>query len=74
VCAQHADLEDKNEKLQQLSEGQEKARMLQLASEDKIKRDIEMVRKQLNHERNLKKDAFQRVDQLQAEVLLLIIC
>jgi len=46
-------------------------RQLQLATQDKIKKDAEMVKKQLYHERNLKRDAFQRVDQLQSEVTCL---
>lgn len=65
---QHADLEDKNEKLQQLSEDHEKNRQLQVASQEKIKKDVDSVKKLLYHERNLKRDAFQRVDQLQSEV------
>jgi hypothetical protein len=65
---QHADLEDKSEKLQQLSEDHEKTRQLQVATQEKIKKDADTVKKLLYHERTLKRDAFQRVDQLQSEV------
>jgi hypothetical protein len=64
----HADLEDKNDKLQQLTEEQERVRQLQLISQEKVKRDVELVKKQLYHERNLKRDAFQRVEELQNEM------
>jgi len=61
-------LEERNDKLQQLAEEQERARQLQMIAQEKIKKDVEMVRRQLQHERNLKRDAFQRVEELQTEV------
>ena len=67
---QHADLEAKNDRLQQLAEEQERTRQLQLIAQEKIKKDVEMVKKQLQHERSLKRDAFQRVEELQTEVVM----
>jgi len=61
-------LEERNDKLQQLAEEQERARQLQTIAQEKIKKDVEMVKRQLQHERNLKRDAFQRVEELQSEV------
>jgi len=62
-------LEEKNDKLQQLAEEQERARQMQVIAQEKIKKDVEMVKRQLQHERNLKRDAFQRVEELQTEVI-----
>lgn len=70
MVIQHADLEEKNDRLQQLTEEQERSRQLQLVAQEKIKKDVEMVKKQLQHERNLKRDAFQRVEELQTEVIM----
>jgi len=70
LVIQHADLEEKNDRLQQLTEEQERSRQLQLVAQEKIKKDVEMVKKQLQHERNLKRDAFQRVEELQTEVIM----
>lgn len=69
---QHADLEEKNDKLQQLTEEQERIRQQQIITQEKIKKDAELIKKQLYHERNLKRDAFQRVEELQSEVSCLI--
>lgn len=70
LVVQHADLEEKNDRLQQLAEEQERARQLQLIAQEKIKKDVEMVKKQLQYERSLKRDAFQRVEELQTEVVM----
>jgi len=53
-----------------LAEEQERTRQLQLIAQEKIKKDVEMVKKQLQHERSLKRDAFQRVEELQTEVVM----
>jgi len=53
-----------------LAEEQERTRQLQVIAQEKIKKDVEMVKKQLHHERNLKRDAFQRVEELQTEVVM----
>lgn len=68
--SQLEDLQDKENQLAVLSE--EKDRNLKQHAQyfDKIRKDIDTTRKQLHHERNLKLDAFQRVDDLQAVVTL----
>lgn len=43
---------------------------MQQMHQEKIRKDIDGVRKQLNHERSLKLDAFTRVDDLQTQVSL----
>ena len=73
LVVQHADLEEKNDRLQQLAEEQERSRQLQLIAQEKIKKDVEMVKKQLQHERSLKRDAFQRVEELQTEVVICLV-
>ena len=65
-------MEEKNDRLQQLAEEQERTRQLQMIAHEKIKKDVEMVKKQLQHERSLKRDAFQRVEELQTEVIVLL--
>ncbi len=40
---------------------------------EKTKKDVNIIKKQLTHERNLKLDAFQRVDELQTQVKDMII-
>jgi len=65
-------LEEKNDRLQQLAEEQERTRQLQLIAQEKIKKDVDMVKKQLQYERSLKRDAFQRVEELQIEVMVLL--
>ena len=47
---------------------QEKDRRLQVLRQDKIKKEVSTIKKQLNHERNLKLEAFHRVDDLQTVV------
>ena len=66
-------MEEKNDRLQQLAEEQERTRQLQMIAHEKIKKDVEMVKKQLQHERSLKRDAFQRVEELQTEVVLCLL-
>ena len=51
-----------------MAEEQERSRQLQVIAQEKIKKDVEMVKRQLQQERNLKRDAFQRVEELQSEV------
>ena len=62
------ELQDKENQLQYLSEEKDRNLKQHSAYYDKIKKDIDMTRKQLLHERNMKLDAFQRVDSLQAAV------
>ncbi len=62
------ELEDKDTRLRVLSEEQERSIRLQQMSHDKVRKDVTTIKKQLTHERTLKLDAFQRVDELQAAV------
>ncbi|KAL4226305.1 hypothetical protein ACF0H5_014288 [Mactra antiquata] len=62
------ELQDKECQLQVLSEEKDRNLKQHSAYHDKIRKDIEMTRKQLLHERNMKLDAFSRVDDLQAQV------
>lgn len=62
------ELDDKETRLKILTEEQDKHERLRQIKEEKIAKDIEAVKKQLSHERNLKLDAFSRVDDLQSQV------
>ena len=55
-----------------MTEEQDKHERLRQIKEEKIAKDIDTVKKQLSHERNLKLDAFNRVDDLQTQVLSFI--
>ena len=61
-------MENKEERLQLLSDDLEKTRRLQQMMQEKTKRDVEEVKKQLQRERTLKLDAFQCVSELRNEV------
>ena len=62
------ELEDKDLKLRVISEEQEKKQRLQQLTSDKAQKNVMSIKKRLSHERNLKLDAFQRVDDLQTQV------
>ena len=62
------ELEDKETKLQQLAHDKDRSKRLQHLQTDKAKKDVATVKKKLNHERNMKLDAFTRVDELQTQV------
>ena len=62
------ELHDKEYQLAILSEEKDKNLKQQSIYQEKLKKDVESTRRQLHHERNLKLDAFQRVDDLQAVV------
>lgn len=66
------ELEDKEVRLRILSDEQERNVRLQSMTQEKVRKDVTCIKKQLTHERNLKLDAFQRVDELQATVSLQI--
>ncbi len=51
-----------------MAEDQDKNSKLQGLMQDKIQKDVSAIKRQLNHERALKLDAFQRVDELQTQV------
>jgi hypothetical protein len=65
---QARELDDRETRLKIITEEQDKIERLRHIKEDKISKDIESVKKQLSHERNLKLDAFNRVDDLQTHV------
>ena len=62
------ELDDRETRLKIITEEQEKNERLRHIKEEKISKGIESVKKQLCHERNLKLDAFNRVDDLQTHV------
>lgn len=62
------ELDDRETRLKIITEEQDKIERLRHIKEEKISKDIESVKKQLSHERNLKLDAFNRVDDLQTHV------
>ena len=51
-----------------MAEEQEKNKKLNHLLSEKNRKDANTVKKMLTHERNLKLDAFQRVDELQTQV------
>ncbi|XP_078341998.1 uncharacterized protein LOC111108050 isoform X2 [Crassostrea virginica] len=68
------ELKDRDTRLRILSDEQDKVIRMQQMQQEKIRKDIEGVRKQLTHERSLKLDAFTRVDDLQTQVYDLESC
>ncbi|XP_019634139.1 PREDICTED: uncharacterized protein LOC109477364 [Branchiostoma belcheri] len=62
------ELEDKDQRLRHLTEEQEKTSKLSRLSMERAEKTVSQIKSQLDHERNLKLDAFQRVDELQAQV------
>ena len=61
-------LEDKDLKLQVLSDEQSKHYKLKEMSREKTRQQVATVKRQLQRERVLKMDAYQRVDELQTQV------
>ena len=47
---------------------QDKLKRFQSMAEEKTKKEVKIAKKQLAHERELKLEAFQRVDELQMQV------
>ncbi|XP_076468617.1 uncharacterized protein LOC143299362 isoform X2 [Babylonia areolata] len=62
------ELGDKEQRLKQLTEEQDRSSKIQSLTQEKVRKDIDTIRKQLTHERSLKLDAFHRVDELQSQV------
>ncbi|KAJ8047613.1 hypothetical protein HOLleu_06655 [Holothuria leucospilota] len=62
------DIDDKEVRLNLLSEDLHRTTHLHQTAQEKNRRDFTQVKQKLIHERNLKLDAFQRVDELQAQV------
>ena len=67
--SQEVELKDRDTRLRILSDEQDKVIRMQQMQQEKIRKDIDGVRKQLTHERSLKLDAFTRVDDLQTQVI-----
>jgi hypothetical protein len=63
------ELEEKHQMVATLEEEQEKVRRVQMLAEDKARKEVKEAKKQLAHERELKLEAFQRVDLLQSQVV-----
>nr|XP_033794395.1 uncharacterized protein LOC117357639 isoform X2 [Geotrypetes seraphini] len=62
------DLSAKDQQLQYLTEEMEKSSKISQQQQAKIHKEIHQMKAQLTQERSLKLDAFQRVDELQAQV------
>ncbi|XP_067841118.1 uncharacterized protein si:ch73-242m19.1 [Heptranchias perlo] len=62
------DMEEKEQRFHILSNDFEKSSKIAQIQHSKIDKEIKQVRCQLSHERNLKLDAFQRVDELQSQM------
>ena len=71
ALSQLEELEDKELKLRKVSDQKEKTTKVQHLTQEKAKKNVDKMRKQLTHERSLKLDAFQRVDELQTQVRIL---
>ncbi|XP_070558917.1 uncharacterized protein [Ptychodera flava] len=61
-------LEDKDVRLKTLSSEQEKNMKMNQIMQNKVRKDMGQMKKQLSHERSMKLDAFQRIDELQTQV------
>ncbi|KAK3103240.1 hypothetical protein FSP39_017753 [Pinctada imbricata] len=68
------ELEDKDTRLTILKEEHEVNKRREVLHKEKIRKDMDGIKKQLHHERNLKLDAFNRVDDLQGQVYDLETC
>ncbi|XP_076118208.1 uncharacterized protein LOC143085614 isoform X2 [Mytilus galloprovincialis] len=62
------ELDDRETRLKLITDEKDKHERLRHIKEEKISKDIDVIKKQLTHERHLKLDAFNRVDDLQTQV------
>ncbi|CAH2252244.1 Hypothetical predicted protein [Pelobates cultripes] len=62
------DIEQKEYRLRSLAEEAEKSSKISQMQQNKTKKEVKQIKSQLMQERNLKLDAFQRVDELQTQV------
>ncbi|XP_021364139.1 uncharacterized protein LOC110457263 isoform X2 [Mizuhopecten yessoensis] len=62
------ELDYKDTRLKTMLDVQEKNTKFQIIQQEKVRKDVDCIRKQLSHERGLKLDAFNRVDELQTHV------
>lgn len=76
ICCdfQVEELDYKDTRLKTMLDVQDKNSKYQIIQQDKVRKDVEGIKKQLNHERGLKLDAFNRVDELQTHVGCYVIC
>ena len=65
IIFQVCELDDNKSRLKQILTEQEKSKRMQEMLHEKNNKDVTQFKQQLNHERNLKLNAFQRVDDLQ---------
>ena len=66
-------LEDKDLKLRVLSDEQSKVYKMKEMSREKTRQQVATVKRQLQRERVLKMDAYQRVDELQTQVNISVV-
>ena len=59
------ELDDRDTRLQHMMAEQDKNRRMNGILHEKIDKEVSQIKHQLSHERSLKLDAFQRVDDLQ---------
>ncbi|XP_071816447.1 coiled-coil domain-containing protein 162-like [Apostichopus japonicus] len=62
------DIDDKEVRIQIMSDDLQRTTHLHHTAQEKNRREFTHVKQRLHHERNLKLDAFQRVDELQTQV------
>nr|XP_006013458.2 PREDICTED: coiled-coil domain-containing protein 162-like [Latimeria chalumnae] len=62
------DMEEKEHRLRTLTDEFEKSSKMSQLQQNKTEKEIKQIKSQLSQERNLKWDAFQRVDELQSQV------
>ncbi|XP_071476027.1 uncharacterized protein [Diadema antillarum] len=62
------EIEEKAAKLEVMEEDLEKTSRLYNTTQEKTRKEVTQVKSRLHHERNMKLDAFQRVDELQTQV------
>ncbi|KAG9493346.1 hypothetical protein GDO78_001317 [Eleutherodactylus coqui] len=61
-------IEEKEQRLHSLTKETERSSKMGLLQQSKIRKEVKQIKSQLVQERNLKLDAFQRVDELQSQV------
>ncbi|XP_070191909.1 uncharacterized protein [Littorina saxatilis] len=62
------ELNDKEHRLRTMMVEQDRSSKVLSLTQEKVRKDIDGIKKQLTHERTLKLDAFHRVDELQSQV------
>ncbi|KAM5163890.1 uncharacterized protein ACMZJ9_006474 [Mantella aurantiaca] len=62
------DIEEKEQRLRSLTEEADRSSKMSHVQQSKVKKEVKQIKSQLVQERNLKLEAFQRVDELQTQV------